>query len=261
MSVSYQRGFKITPTAVAGPGSNSPQFQQFLNRLVTLPSAPRQALYSSLINSLVPDGTLSALDALWVAGADIATNLTSLVSGTFAGVVSGAPTFTVDRGFTCNNSVNIITTNFNPSAGGQNFSQNSASFGAWNLTSFTPSFEVDLLRLNPGAAADFLYIITGPQMGAQLNSSGAAQFASTGSTGWVFGNRSSSSLQTISQNNTQLGTNATASTTPDNGPLLWWGNSVGQQFAAVSLGGSLSSGQQTTLYTALQTYLHAIGAV
>jgi hypothetical protein len=258
MSVSYQRGFRITPTAVAG--SNSPQFQQFLNRLVTLPSAPRQALYSSLINSLVPDGTWTALDALWVAGADLATNVTNLVNGTFAAAVSGAPTFTADRGVTCNNSVNIVTTNFNPSAGGQNFSQNSASFGAWNLTSFTPSGEVDLIRL-ASSSADFLYIITGPQMGAQLNSSGAAQAASTGTTGWVFGNRSSSSLQTISQNNVQLTTNATASTTPDNGPFLWWGNSAAQQYAAVSLGGSLTSGQQTTLYTALQTYLHAIGAV
>jgi hypothetical protein len=247
---------------LAGKAGNSAAVQQFFNRLVTLPTASRQALYANLINALVSGGVWAFGDALWVAGNDAATTLTNLINGTTTAAISGVPTFTANRGFTCNSSVNIITTNFNPSTGGQNFTQNSGSLGAWELTSFTPASEIDFIR-TVGGANEYVYVTTGPSGGAILSSTGFVVGTSTGTTGWFFGDRSSSSLQTVYQNNSSLATNATASQAPENGVLLWWGNAAGggQQHAAIWFGASLTTGQQTTLYNALQTYLHALGAV
>jgi hypothetical protein len=241
-------------------GGNSPAVQKFFNRLVTLPTVPRQALYSSLINTLVSGGVFSLGDALWVAGNDAATTLTNLINGTITAAISGAPTFTVDRGFTCNSGVNFISTSFNPSAGGTNYLQDSASVGAWELTSFTPAGETDFIRAL-ASGNTFLFVNTGPVAGAQINSATDTHGTATGSTGWFLGNRSGASSQSISQNNVAISTTAIASAAPANQLFTWFGNAVAQQHAAIWIGASLSLGQQTTLYNAVQTYLHAIGAV
>ena len=106
---------------LTGVSGNTPQVQQFFNRLAMLPSSGDQTAYATFINSLVPDGTWGALDALVVCAApDSGTSLTEMTSGTFTPTLdtaSGAPTFTAYRGWSgfaapVNQDIN---SNFNPS--------------------------------------------------------------------------------------------------------------------------------------------------
>src|SRR5262249_25024544 len=109
------------------------------NRLITLPTAPRQTLYANLINGLVSDGVWPLLDALYIfAAADSGTSLDNLVSASFLATLdaaTGSPTFTVDRGWSGCGAAGFrdVNTNFSPATAGGNYTQNNAMLCAWQL--------------------------------------------------------------------------------------------------------------------------------
>lgn len=249
-----------------GAPRNSAEVQQFFDRLITLPSAARQIQYATLINSLVLGGVWAHLDVLDVlAAADSGTALLNLRHAPFKATLdtaTGTPTFTVDRGFSAmgapgNNSVN---TNFNPSTAGGQFTQNDAMVAGWQL----------------GTTQENRYLITDPGNSAKIEilpkwSDGKSYWGMNGNgteiattnaadgSGFFLMQRTASNACEIHRNDVLMATSTNASAALENAKIVT--APILNTAAAIVIGGSLTSGQQTTLYNALQTYLHAVGAV
>lgn len=255
-------GFDGGVSSLASAG-NSAQVQQFFNRLATLPTAPRQALYAALINGLVLDGVWPLLDVLTIAGADSATAFTNLVNGTYTATGASLP-YTADTGFGQSWSTVLgfyIDTGYNLLSGGQ-FAQNSACFGAWHNTSLAANGSVLFLRTVP-AVNDFLYMrFTGDIAIGNINNSGANVSGANANTVGAFSvNRSSSVAVQVYLNGTSIASSgASASTTPENSNLVI-GFGGGAYLGTVSawwIGASRSAAQEAALYARVHTFLNAI---
>jgi hypothetical protein len=112
--------------------------QQFLQRASGMPGQ-RRHLYDQLIRGLWYDGTWGLLDCLCILAApDAATARLNLVSTNYSLIANGTTTVTPDQGYAGDGSTGYLNTQFNPStATAPNFTQNSASFGAYDLTNST----------------------------------------------------------------------------------------------------------------------------
>lgn len=244
-----------------GARTNSAEAQQFFNRLMPAPSPVRQVLYASLIDTLVAAGVWAKLDRLAIlAAADAPTSLVDLVSTT--ALAASATVFTADRGWTTVGLNSCILSNFNPSVGG-NYTQNSAMVCCWNLSTGISGSQLwrtdaDLNVLlypyvsNGGNKTQAIFHGTaGVDYSTPLNPGDAS--------GLFMTNRTASNAWTLLRNNTVLASPTHTSTTPEDGNLKI-GFGVYQP-AAYAMGGALTVPQQTALYNALQTYLHAVGAV
>jgi hypothetical protein len=249
----------------AGVSGNTPQVQQFFNRLAMLPSSSDQTAYATFINSLVPDNTWSDSDAIVVTAApDSGTSLTEITSGTFTPIVDGSlPTFTAYRGWSgfAAPTVNDINSNFNPSTAGGHYTQNAATIGAWNLstTQINATLWVDHsdtdIECWPFYSNNNIY--TQMNDGTEIGNPPGAD-----SSGWYSVNRTASNLYTVKRNNTTLASPTTVSRALVNSSI-YFGHGTGgnSQILAAFAIGALTSSQETTLFNALHTLLHTFGAV
>jgi hypothetical protein len=247
----------------APPLRNSAQVQQFFNRLAVLPSPARQQLYANLINGLVADGIWTKLDALVIAAADNPTTaLTNLVQASFAPTLVGSTTFTTDRGYSTSNPTSIyLSTNYNPSTAGGNFTQNSAMIAAWNITATTTNGST--LR-STAQSNVFIIPYSGGSTSTNLNATSgfSDSDAVADSSGLILLNRTSSANYTADRNGTQIGSHNKTSAAPENNTLnFMYAAQTTWTGAGYAIGSSLNSTQRASFYTRLQTYLHAIGAV
>lgn len=127
-----------------GVSGDAPQTTAFLARTSGL-NGTETAAYKSLINGLVADGLFSKLDLLYI----FATNTTTtanlnLISTSFGLTQTGTVSFTADQGYTGDGSTGFLNSNWVPSTNGVNFTQNSASGGAYTRTSRTATANTSL---------------------------------------------------------------------------------------------------------------------
>lgn len=239
----------------------SSEVQQFFDRLISLPTLERQTLYANLIDSLVTDGTWSAIDALYVfAASDSGTSLINLKQDSFVAqrwTASGSPTFTANQGWLTAGINSNIHSNFNPSTAGGHFSLNSACIGTWSLTTtqsnslaITSRTQSSLVELWPKYNNGNSYWSVN---GAEQTTTGVAD-----SSGWFFLNRTGASAQSLYRNNTLVDSKTNSATSLVNEILHFQGQ---YKHAAAVIGAGLTNSQKTTLYTGLQTYLTAVGAI
>lgn len=239
---------------------NSAQSQQFFDRLLTPPTIAREALYCALIDALVAAGIWALLDCLYVFAAfDQVTALTNLVNGNSqAKWTFGLGAFTADRGLSPHGSTVEIYYGFDPTSGG-NFAQNSACLFAWNRTAAATS-SGSLISQNATTTARIQFSAGNAQWAinhAALNTVSSIADAS----GLWLANRSNSSSSLLTRNNVSQGTSAAASVALNAGAFAAGGGTDGTaQIAVVGAGASLSAGQQTSLFNAINTYLVAVGA-
>lgn len=258
---------------MAGSKGYCRQSVQFFNRASVL-TPIRKLLYDRMIRSLVASGVWQKLDVLYVfAAPDNTTALTNLVSSSFSGIISGhVPTFTADQGFTGNGSSAYIDSQFVPSTAGGNFTQNNCHISFWDLSSRTVAnagIHMGTIGSSVGntqAAANF----TANEFLIQMTAGASANVSEANAQGHHIASRTDSSNMLGYKNGAQALTSATASNgLSDHSILILCRNSsvnTAQQFtsdeiASASIGGGLSSSDSLVLYTALQRYLHAIGAV
>lgn len=255
-----------TVSGVGGTGSGgttSTEVTQFFNRLITLPSTTRQTQYSTMIDGLVSDGVWSSLDVLCVAGVDVATSMTNLVQAPFDASYSTNPVdFTVDRGFVGDASNSKwIETNFNPTTASGNFVQDSALAGVWNLG--TDAHNWNLIMNNAGIELFPAY--DGSLIVSMINSQFEdASLSNTSYNGFFVISRNSSSSYDAYRNGTLIGSPSRGSVAMVSGAVR-----VATAVAPASnwitsawvIGGGLNSTKALALYSRVQVYLQAIGAV
>lgn len=256
-----------TPGSPTGdPGGLSAESAQFFDRLVTLPSPTRQGYYSTLIDGLVSAGVWAKLDALYVyATADVGQSFVNLVQTDPIGgfiQVTGIPTFTTDRGYSgCGAPTQkSIDSGFLLSAASKHYTQNDAMICAWQIGGTQEN--ATLVVQGDGGSQVELYPkwSTGSTFWA-INGTGTeiTSTAPSSSAGFWVLQRTGASACEIRNNDVSIATSTNASATPPSLNLL--GTAVSNNIGVMGIGASLTSGQSTALYSGLQTYLTAIGAI
>lgn len=282
------------PAAAGGGGCT--QATNFLARVTAASltiDGTHTTAYTNLICGLVTDGIITgsmsgagsgssacgagSFDGLYI----YATNTTGGSNATLAGLnlcgtsFTTAPTgatiaagFTPDRGWFANNAAtDYLETGFNPfTATSPNFTINSSHFAVWNNTNVTDSNAA----IGTGNSTSFNHMYVQFSAGnffSRLNDASASGgYTISNPQGLLIGNRSSSSAVQAYQGSTALSgpststagsavNNATMQILRQNGA----GASTIDQLGAASFGGSLSSGQVTSYYSRMKTYMTAVG--
>lgn len=254
---------RVPFASLVGARPYSSQAQQFFDRLITPPAPTRATLYAALVDTLVPDGTWGALDGLLtLAAADSGTSLINLKQAAFQGVtvhVTGFPTFTPDVGWNGTGAGTAQTVSFfNPSTEGQQYTRNNAMICGWQIGNAREALFVD--DVGGGSNEVWPQGVTNTYWAVNSNNFAEIPVPNPPSNaGFWLVQRTASNACAVYQNNALFNSSGNPSGPLNNGNIVLGTRT--NTALAIGWGAALTSGQQTTLYTALQTYLHAIGAV
>lgn len=242
-------------------------------------SGARQSLVATMIGSLKSGGIWTKLDRLWITAAENEPSaLTDMTAAHDLAINQGTATFTTDRGYEGQDSASptkYIDTTWNPSTQGVLFTQDDGHFSVWVRSSPGDGnggcnagiTEVGVSQCN-------LYdVFTDGNLYGRLNDAsppdGSFGAPSDRTGHWVV-NRTGASAGAVyrSGNTTPFGTKTAASGARPNGAFFVLCVSTGgtpqsgtaNQVSAFSAGGALTTGQVTSFYNALQTYMTAVGA-
>lgn len=231
----------------------------------TPPTNARKAQIDSLVGSLKSAGVWSVLDVLYItAAADSqAATINWISPASFTLLPVNSPSFQADRGFTGNGTTSRVRTQYTPSVNGVNYTLNSASLTEWSLT------ELQSTAADIGSATAPRAFID-PRNASNLavvdvnNTSGSLQPASTTSLGFFMAQRRASNDIRLWQNGTQIGSGSIASgSVASTEQWICGSNSTNfstRQIAAAAWGASLS-GLESAFYSAVRTYMLAVGAI
>lgn len=268
MSLGIGIGLPFGGAATSGP-SYDPDAVAFFARMATDPGATRKGLYNDLFLALKTGAVSGAniyakLDAVWlIAAHEQSTAILNLKGTSYTLTASGgmgAGDFTTDRGFLGDGVAKWLDTGIADNAGGINWSQNSATFGAWvnqdngSTTSAMGSVGSSNLRVLPnagGSATVRLHKSTNLSVGGQVNR-----------LGFVAANRSSGTANELYRAGASIGTSATASTATavtNLSILRATSTYANDRVGAAMVGGSLTANEHLDLYNALNAYLTAVG--
>lgn len=228
-------------------------------------SAGRRAEVDTLIAGMKSAGVWTKLDRLWLLAAENTQSaLVDLVARDLASAV-GAPTFTTDVGYTFA-SGKYIDTNYNPTSDAINYTQNSASAGAWcNSVDTTNYASLFGAYTTGGDQCNILSAVTAWQ--SYANDSSGAYYGDI-ATGMVHWSRTASNAHKIFRNG---GTGVSSAVTT--GGLVNCNVFIGarnnnggggdctstNQISAAVFGGALSDAEVGSFYTVLRAYMTAVG--
>lgn len=235
-------------------------------RMSVQPTPARQAQINTLITALKAGGVWTKLDTLYLIAAHDAqaARLNWKGNATYDITAVSAPTFTTDRGYAGNGTSSYLDTNWAFSAG-VNFTQDDASFGIWSRTIGQSAVNV----AGSGTANEDTIVgrsgadTSGHRINCATNTSGAA---STDGTGLWHAERTAATVHQLYRNGAANGaagsqTSIARSSANFNLGRINTSAFAVTQFAAAFTGASFTAPQRAALYSALSTYLTAIGAV
>ena len=251
--------------------SGCSQATTFLARTSGL-SGTESTAFTTMICGMVTDGTWTLFDALYVFATSSTTNANlNLISTNFGITVNGSCTFTANQGYTGDGSSCYLNPAFTPSSSGVNYTLNSASLGACSQTSraalaasliggsnasdYNSDIELDS-RYNDGNSYWVVNSVTYPHI------------SSSTSLGSYISSRTSSAGYTAYLNGSSLGALTDTSTNLPTAPVYIMAyNSTGTptQYETVQISyaffaAGLTSGQVSSIYGRLHTFLATVGA-
>ena len=231
------------------------------------PNDTRKGHIDTLVGALKTAGVWTKMDAFVVLAAHDAqaASLNWVDASNYDVSLVAAPTFAADRGYTGNGSSSYISTQFNAAtAVSPKFVQNSAHYMFWSRTT-TGSSNVDMGVTNAAIScrnATDLFphrVNTGTGYTIAGNTDGSGCFI-TSRTGALTANN-------FGQRNGVTGTSSggAVSNAVNNEVVRVLGRAgtvsfSARQCAAYSIGSGLTEAEGAALYTALQTYMTAVGA-
>jgi len=242
--------------------------QALFNRMTTPPTVARKILINDFIVTLKNDGNWEELDVLVVlAAADSQAALLDF-KNLSDGALVNAPTFVADRGFTGDGATSYINSQFNPTTDAVKFTQNDASAGCYLRTdNQTVAYSMGLVKITTAEGTGIIPRTGADQSINRLNSDTNHTIASANSLGLFSMNRTGAALFQDLKNGADAGTEVDTSQAFENGNFFHLARNVvgtgasnfdDRQQALYFYGsGSLN---HATFFTALETYLDAIGA-
>ena len=234
-------------------------------RMTSTPSAARQTLITALVAALKTAGVWTKLDVLYVLAAhDAQAARLNWKADAYNLTAVNSPIFTTDRGYAGDGVSMHLTAGVNWNAL-TNYTQNDNCIFSWETGNLA------LSRYSIGSvgilARNRLCARTGAGTIAEIRTSSPSAFGPTlpaaTSVGLTAGQRTGATAEEAFKNGVSMGTATGASGTPDAaGVALLRDNTTyaARSIAVAGIGGSLSSVQHAALYTALNTYLTAVGA-
>ncbi len=230
-------------------------------------SGARLYVVSNLIASLKAAGIWTKLDRIWLHAAENATQALYDLKARAAATAVNSPTFTIDRGYAGNGTTSYLDSNFNASTAGGNFTQNDAGMGVWVVTSPGANGGCVIGANNSSYSRIILNSVAGTRE-TEINSSASLAASNVAvHTGFVHASRTGANAQAGYLNAASERTGAQASTALLNqthkilanvtsgGTLGQWSTAqVGASFIGASL-----AGLELAFYTALRTYMTALG--
>lgn len=222
-------------------------------------SDARKTLVNDLIVGLKADGIWTLLDRLWLlADANQPSALTDLVVRALATAVN-SPTFTADRGYTGNGTSSYIETSYNPGDGGTyKFLQNDAHHSFWDLSTST----ADTWPEGQSNTSTSFQWFSGSFF-PRVNDNGGATTPGHAN-GHNLVSRIASTDRTLYQDGASVGNLVIGSGAVFNATFTICGINAGglfsdHQISMFSSGGGMTSGQVTSFYNRLRTYMTAVG--
>lgn len=252
--------------APADPG-NSPESQQFFDRLMTPPSSARETIYADYIDGLVVAGVWANLDALYVmCAADEGTIMTNLIQEAYQATRSESAstlTITADVGVSSGSIAKKFNSNFNPTtAVSPKYTRNDAHVSVW-ISDVT---QENVPAIDQGVAGGsnettVLY----PKWSDnniywRVNGAGdvTTGIAAASVAGHTLMQRTGANAQEIFKNGVSVGTNANASAALFNGVIC---ARYGRNLRLFSIGKSMTSGQVASFNTLTAALITAITGV
>lgn len=258
----------------AAAASYTPEAEALFARMSPAPDTARKTIINNLIVALLSGATSGTniwakIDVLYVLAADVSAN--ALLdwknlggSAAFNATVVGTPTFTADRGYTNNATTSYLSTNYNPTANGSQFTQDGAHLMAWNRTSAAATNTSIKTGISVAPGVGIISRTSGDETRGVINDATAADpVANASGDGFYMICRPDASTKRYFKNNAQLGTDISrASTGLTNGTIRIGGATTGGNFqwAASSAGANLTVAEALDYYNAVQTYMTAVGA-
>lgn len=237
-------------------------------------STSRFALVSNIFENLLVNNTLYNIDDLWLMACENITQATMSLKGLRSATIVNSPTFTVDRGFQFG-STSYYNTNFIPTVHGVTLNTNSVHMSVYNRHNLSST------RYDMGAQDDIdgnrqMYFRTNNAntILAYLNTSGfTASLTPVGNTnlGLTSFNRSNTSVGIFKRGTSLAITPPSAYYTMALVPYSIYIGGLNSydiiassrpnaNIAFASIGGSLTSAQHSTLNSAVESYMIAVGA-
>jgi len=125
------RRIAMLPVATGGPPAYDADAAAYFAAMTVQPDATRKGLINDLIVGAKADGVWSPLDWLLLAGHDAQAALVNARQPAKIATVSGALTWTTDRGYQGDGSTGFIDIGEVYNAAGNTYAQNSATVGVW----------------------------------------------------------------------------------------------------------------------------------
>lgn len=252
----------------SGGGGYSPEAEAYFAAMTVQPSDARKTLLNNLIVSLVNGGVWAKLDWLAIHAAhDAQAGRINATTPAEIATAVNSPTFTTDRGFTGDGATSYLNSGWTPT--GALYTLNNAHMGVWIGTNVASTTQTDLgltSRSSIGALGTTAARIFSNR--TSLSSPALPTATSIGHTAWsraisteFVAYKDGASLGTVAGTTTSIvaqefyicATNATdGSDTPTQFST--------RRIQATHWGSNLTAGEIATLYTALSTYMTAIGA-
>lgn len=268
---------RIARTPVFGGASYDAATIAWANAVVSAGgtvSGTQKGFVDTLIKGLKTDGLFSVMDRVWLLASENTTqaniDIINLQTWTYHGTPSLATQFSANHGITGDGSTVYLDTNYIPSVG-PNYTQNSASHGAYDLTvALTSAAHGRLVGVNDGPEQSELAFETAGFVVHNLNTAAATPAFSTvtSDAGLWLGSRTGSAgaSDSLYKNGSSIasgsGTSVGVPTISYHAFAFNTGSPSGflaDQLAAIFFGGGLNATQALNFSTRLNAYMTSLG--
>jgi hypothetical protein len=247
--------------------------QALIARMNPAPSSSRQELITNLIESLQDAGVWDLLDIFYVFAAHAQqAALLNWIKAEHNITAVNSPTFTTDRGFQGNGSTSYLNTNYVAATNAINYALNDASIGIYSRTDSELLSREDCGTLSADFSKETLIQIRDSINGFYGTVNGISLpilQPNPTSLGFFSISRLSSIIIRGYKNGAQIGTDKPSLS--DEIPqvnmficaLNYEDGAIefsNRQYSTFYMGGTLSDAQHLSFFTALETYLDAVGA-
>jgi len=250
--------------------SYSTEYQTVYNAMTNKPTSAIAEEQNTMVSSLVSAGVWAELDALYIFAVHTNDDSEALINWVNPGIndatIGVSPTFTAYEGFQGNGTTQYINLNFNPTTDGSNFTINDCSFYNY-IRNNVKEDTYDFGGYDGSNRAMFRAYGSTDQVFIGINTTTGRTASNTDSRGFFYSERTASNSMEFFRNDSSLGTDSTASSGRPNVDLYACaqnnngspGNFSTRQISVIGFGGALTSGQQTTLMNAIETYMDSNG--
>lgn len=222
-------------------------------------STSRQIIVNNLIITLKANAVWTKYDRLWLFGAENEPSaLTDLVSLQLATAVN-TPVFTIDRGYLENGATSYIDTNYLPNGSG-NYTLNAAHLSCWVTTAGGAA--LDSHCVSDVADSHIFPIFLDGNTYFRVNANAGGGVANATRAAFYHANRSAAAAVEGYNNGAQVITGATAASALPPTSFVFGSNGGhpgSDNVAGGTFGASFSVAEAANSYTALRTYMTAVG--